>query len=102
MREAISLRNTRPLQRSRLYAVVSNVRVVETSGIRVIAESRAADEFDPRMLRSMIGRAVFGFAISLTGAGILIGFAAVGAVGIVGQRCAALWVAPGANPTRTA
>ena len=28
--------------------------------------------------------------------------AAVGAVGIVGQRCAALWVAPGADPTRTA
>jgi hypothetical protein len=39
----------------------------------------------------MIGRAVFGFVISLTGAGILIGFAAGGAVGIVGQRCAALW-----------
>jgi hypothetical protein len=78
------------------------VRVVETSGIGVIAESRAADEIDARMPRSMIGRAVFGFVISLTGAGILIGFAAVGAVGIVGQRCAALWVGPGADPTGTA
>jgi hypothetical protein len=54
------------------------------------------------MLRAMLGRAAFGLVISLAGAGVLIGFAAVGAVGIVGQRCAALWIAPRAGPTRAA
>jgi len=78
------------------------VRLVETSGIRIIPESRAAEDSDARMLRAMIGRAAFGLVVSLAGAGILVGFAAVGVVGIVGQRCAALWVAPGALPTRTA
>ena len=42
-------------------------------------------------LPAIMGRGLVGLGVCVAGAGILACFAAVGALGMLGQRCAALW-----------
>jgi len=50
---------------------------------------------DDEIVRAMLRRGLFQLGVSVAGAGILAAFAAIGAVGLVGQRCAELWPARG-------
>jgi hypothetical protein len=64
----------------------------------------AFDEVEPptlglEKLPAMMGRGLVGLGVCVAGAGVLACFAAVGALGMLGQRCAALWPTP-AQPAR--
>ena len=57
----------------------------------------AAPSDDDEIVRAMLRRGLFQLGVSVAGAGILAAFAAIGTVGLVGQRCAELWPARGAR-----
>jgi len=60
-----------------------------------VREDTSLVTIDERAVRIFFVRALLGLGVSLAGAGVLVGFATVGAIGLLGQRCATLWLAAG-------
>jgi hypothetical protein len=68
-------------------AVCTNVTLANATRTE---EPLAVAELDSAVFRALLQRGLLEFGVSLAGVGILAAFATIGAVGLVGQRCAEL------------
>jgi len=81
-----------PQQRSRRAVVCMLVTLAKAIPME---QSPADGDLDRDVIRALVRRGLLELGVSIAGVGVLAAFAAIGAVGLAGQRCAELFPARG-------